>query len=133
MIKRMNQHETDGDKKSNVPQVLVFGRGGDSVSLDPAIVTDGESAKVTINIYETLVNFGEQDTTIHPGLAESWEVSEDGLTYTFKLRQGVKFHDGTDFNAEAVVKNFERWKAGASEKFYYYHSMFKADGEDIIK
>ncbi|MEJ9280297.1 ABC transporter substrate-binding protein [Ureibacillus thermosphaericus] len=124
--------ETDGDKKSNVPQVLVFGRGGDSVSLDPAIVTDGESAKVTINIYETLVNFGEQDTTIHPGLAESWEVSEDGLTYTFKLREGVKFHDGTDFNAEAVVKNFERWKAGAEEKFYYYHSMFKADGEDII-
>jgi len=125
--------DSEGDSKSNVPQVLVFGRGGDSVSLDPAIVTDGESAKVTINIFETLVNFGEQDTTIQPGLAESWEVSDDGLTYTFKLRQGVKFHDGTDFNAEAVVKNFERWSAGAEEQFYYYHSMFKAEGENIIK
>lgn len=120
-------------QKADVPQILVFGRGGDSVALDPAIVTDGESAKVTVNLFETLVNFGEQDTTIHPGLAESWDVTEDGLTYTFKLREGVKFHDGTDFNAEAVVKNFERWKGGAEEKFYYYHSMFKAEGKDIIQ
>lgn len=116
-----------------VPQVLVFGRGGDSVSLDPAIVTDGESFKVTENIYETLLNFGEQDTTIHPGLAKEWKVSEDGLTYTFQLQEGVKFHDGTDFNAEAVVKNVERWKGGAEEKFYYFNSMFKAEGEDVIE
>lgn len=116
-----------------VPQVLVFGRGGDSVSLDPAIVTDGESYKVTENIFETLLNFGEQDTTINPGLAKEWEVSEDGLTYTFHLQEGVKFHDGTDFNADAVVKNVERWKGGAEEKFYYFHSMFKAEGQDIIK
>ena len=121
----------DGDTEA-VPQVLVFGRGGDSVSLDPAIVTDGESFKVTENLFETLLNFGEQDTTIHPGLAESWEISDDNLQYTFKLRQGVKFHDGTDFNAEAVVKNVERWKAGTEEQFYYFNSMFKAEGEDII-
>lgn len=122
---------SDGDTES-VPQVLVFGRGGDSVSLDPAIVTDGESFKVTENLFETLLNFGEEDTTIHPGLAESWEISDDNLQYTFKLRQGVKFHDGTDFNAEAVVKNVERWKAGTEEQFYYFNSMFKAEGEDII-
>ena len=59
---------------------------------------------MTANIYETLVNFGERDVTIQPGLAKSWEASEDGLTYTFQLQEGVKFHDGTDFNAEAVVK-----------------------------
>nr|WP_106781126.1 ABC transporter substrate-binding protein [Lysinibacillus timonensis] len=127
---------TDGntaeETKEEVPQVLVFGRGGDSVSLDPAIVTDGESFKVTENIYETLLNFGDQDTTVNPGLAKDWEVSEDGLTYTFFLEEGVKFHDGTDFNAEAVVKNVERWKGGAAEQFYYFHSMFKANGEDII-
>ena len=121
----------EGDTES-VPQVLVFGRGGDSVALDPAIVTDGESFKVTQNLFETLLNFGEEDTTIHPGLAESWEISDDNLQYTFKLRQGVKFHDGTDFNAEAVVKNVERWKAGTEEQFYYFNSMFKAEGEDII-
>ncbi|CAM5207726.1 Glutathione-binding protein GsiB OS=Ureibacillus acetophenoni OX=614649 GN=SAMN05877842_104156 PE=3 SV=1 [Ureibacillus acetophenoni] len=124
---------TSEEPKNDVPQILVFGRGGDSVSLDPAIVTDGESFKVTENIFETLLNFGPQDTTINPGLAKEWEVSEDGLTYTFKLQEGVKFHDGTDFNADAVVKNVERWKGGAAEQFYYFHSMFKANGEDIIE
>ena len=124
---------TEETSNESVPQVLVFGRGGDSVSLDPAIVTDGESFKVTENIFETLLEFGEQDTTIHPGLAKEWEVSEDGLTYTFHLQEGVKFHDGTDFNAEAVVKNVERWKAGTEEQFYYFNSMFKAEGQDIIK
>ncbi|MER1988022.1 MAG: ABC transporter substrate-binding protein [Solibacillus sp.] len=129
--------DTSGDDATenvaDVPQVLVFGRGGDSVALDPAVVTDGESYKVTENIYETLLNFGEQDTTIHPGLATKWDISEDGLTYTFTLQQGVKFHDGTDFNAEAVVKNINRWKAGSADSFYYFNSMFKAEGEDIIK
>ncbi len=104
---------TSGDTASSgEPKILVYGRGGDSVALDPAVVTDGESFTVTANIYETLVNFGERDVTIQPGLAKSWEASEDGLTYTFQLQEGVKFHDGTDFNAEAVVKNIERWKTG---------------------
>lgn len=103
---------------------LVFGRGGDSTSLDPATTTEGESFKVTVNLYETLINFGEQDTEIQPGLATEWEQSEDGLKHTLKLREGVKFHDGTDFNAEAVVFNFERWKAGNAEQFYYYNSQF---------
>lgn len=124
---------TTDNSSSSTPQVLVFGRGADSVSLDPGIVTDGESFKVTQNLFETLLNFGEQDTTINPGLAKEWEVSEDGLTYTFQLQEGVKFHDGTDFNAEAVIKNINRWKGGKEEDFYYFNSMFKAEGEDIIK
>ena len=126
--------DDDGDdgKSSTTPQVLVFGRGGDSVALDPGIVTDGESFKVTQNLFETLLNFGEQDTTIKPGLAKDWEVSDDGLTYTFELEEGVKFHDGTDFNAEAVIENVNRWKAGNKEQFYYFNSMFKAEGADII-
>ncbi|WPK13973.1 ABC transporter substrate-binding protein [Lysinibacillus louembei] len=124
----------DGGKEeaSSKPQILVFGRGGDSVSLDPGIVTDGESFKVTQNLFETLLNFGEDDTTIHPGLAKEWSISEDGLTYTFQLQEGVKFHDGTDFNAEAVVKNVNRWKGGKEDDFYYFNSMFKAEGQDII-
>ena len=127
------EDNTKEDTSSSTPQVLVFGRGGDSVSLDPAIVTDGESFKVTQNLFETLLNFGEEDTTINPGLAKEWTVSDDGLTYTFQLQEGVKFHDGTDFNAEAVIKNINRWKAGTEEDFYYFNSMFKAEGEDIIK
>ena len=124
---------TTDDSSSSTPQVLVFGRGADSVSLDPGIVTDGESFKVTQNLFETLLNFGEEDTTIHPGLAKEWTVSDDGLTYTFQLQEGVKFHDGTDFNAEAVIKNVNRWKGGTEEEFYYFNSMFKAEGEDVIK
>lgn len=121
--------------KKDTRDTLVFGRGGDSTSLDPSRVTEGESFKVTVNLYETLLNFGEQDTTIQPGLATEWEPSEDGLTYTFILREGVKFHDGTDFNAEAVVKNFDRWANGDPDKFPYYYSMFggfKDDPERVI-
>lgn len=117
------------------PKILVFGRGGDSVSLDPARATDGESFKVTQNVFETLLNFGDKDTTINEGLATKWEPSEDGLTYTFTLREGVKFHDGTDFNAEAVVKNFERWANGTEDQFPYYASMFggfKGDEGHVI-
>ncbi|MCM3639061.1 ABC transporter substrate-binding protein [Sporosarcina luteola] len=114
---------------------LVFGRGGDSTSLDPSRVTEGETFKVTVNLYETLLNFGKEDTTIQPGLAKEWN-TDDGLTYTFKLQEGVKFHDGTDFNAEAVVKNFERWANGDADKFPYYKSMFggfKDDEEHVIE
>lgn len=111
-------------------KTLIFARGGDSVSLDPIVVTDGESYKVTKNIFDTLVNFGEQDTEIHPGLAKEWTAAEDGLTYNFVLEEGVKFHDGTDFNAEAVVKNFERWAGGDADKFPYYGSMFGGFGDE---
>lgn len=81
---------------------LIWGRGGDSVSLDLAQATDGESIKAGIQMLENLVIFGKDSMDVEPQLAESWSVSEDGLTWTFKLRQGVKFHDGTPFNAQAV-------------------------------
>ncbi|MGX6444714.1 ABC transporter substrate-binding protein [Neobacillus sp. K501] len=124
-------NEEAGSKKDT----LVYGRGGDSTSLDPITTTEGETFKVTENIFETLLQYGDQDTTVNPGLAEEWEVSEDGLTYTFKLRQGVKFHDGTDFNAEAVVFNFNRWMNGNADSFPYY-SMFggyKGEEGHVIK
>lgn len=121
--KNEGSKDKDGEK-SNTPSTLVFGRGGDSTSLDPSRTTEGEAFKVTVNIFETLLNFGDEDTTIQPGLAQEWTPSEDGLTYTFKLREGVKFHDGTDFNAEAVVKNFDRWANGDADTFPYYNSMF---------
>lgn len=89
--------------------ILVWGRGGDSVGLDPSMITDGESGKVTINIFDTLVEYEPDNTEVRPALATDWSVSEDGTVWTFNLREGVKFHDGTDFNAEAVVVNFERW------------------------
>lgn len=118
---------------------LIVGRGGDSSSLDPAIVTDGESLKITHQVFDSLLEYKEGTTEVQPSLAEEWTVSEDGLKYTFKLRQGVKFHDGTDFNAEAVVFNFTRWSDPKSEykfegdSFDYYDSMFGPDGKRVIK
>ena len=62
------------------------------------------------NVYETLLwyNLPGSEETFSPGLATSWETSEDGLSWTFSLRQGVKFHDGTDFNAQAVKYSIDR-------------------------
>ncbi|NBI29629.1 ABC transporter substrate-binding protein [Chengkuizengella marina] len=136
-----NNEETNDDQNqqsedSSSESTLVFGRGADSVDLDPALVTDGESIKVTLNIYDTLVKYGDLDTSIEPSLATDWTTSDDGLTYTFNLREGVKFHDGTDFNAEAVVYNFERWANGDKSSFYYYSSMFggfKGDEGHVIQ
>jgi peptide/nickel transport system substrate-binding protein len=88
--------------------VLIFGMAGDADKLDPADVTDGESISRTDNIFESLVEYTPGGTDIQPSLATSWDVSEDGLEITFNLRENVKFHDGTDFNADAVVFSFER-------------------------
>jgi peptide/nickel transport system substrate-binding protein len=88
--------------------VLVFGRSGDSVGLDPGRETDGESFYATHQIFDTLVEFKTGTTEVVPALATSWDVSADNLTYTFHLREGVKFHDGTPMNADSVVFSLER-------------------------
>ncbi|MBW2178664.1 MAG: ABC transporter substrate-binding protein, partial [Deltaproteobacteria bacterium] len=96
---------------------LVFGRGGDSVGLDPAYETDGNSFLVCDNIYEALVGYADESTALEPGLAESWEISSDGKKYTFQLRKGVTFHDGTHFNANAVVFSIGRMMKTPNVKF----------------
>ena len=88
--------------------ILIFAMAGDADKLDPADVTDGESISRTDNIFESLVEYTAGGTDIQPALATSWDVSNDGLEITFDLRKNVKFHDGTDFNADAVVFSFER-------------------------
>jgi peptide/nickel transport system substrate-binding protein len=88
---------------------LVFGTASDPVVLDGALVSDGESLRALDQMFEGLVTLKEGSTEVIPGLAESWEADAAGTAWTFKLRDGVKFHDGTDFNAEAVCFNFDRW------------------------
>ncbi len=96
-------------KASSDPTVtLVFARGKDSLSLDPADIDDGESVKVTVNLFDSLLRYQRGSTAIEPALASAWDVSTDGLSFTFQLRKGVAFHDGTPFNAEAVVFSFRR-------------------------
>jgi ABC-type transport system substrate-binding protein len=89
-------------------KILIFGMSGDADKLDPADVTDGESISRMDSIFESLVEYTSGGTDIQPALATSWNVSSDGLNITLNLRENVKFHDGTDFNADAVVFSFER-------------------------
>jgi len=93
---------------AQAPGTLVVGLVAEPVNLDPAQVTDLNSNRVGRRIVETLVTFPEESTQIVPGLAESWTISKDGLQYTFKLRKGISFHDGTPLNAEAVKFSIER-------------------------
>ena len=88
---------------------LAFGTSADPVVLDGALVSDGESLRAIDQMFEGLVTLEAGGTEVVPGLAEDWEVSDDGLSYTFNLREGVTFHDDTEFNAEAVCFNFDRW------------------------
>jgi peptide/nickel transport system substrate-binding protein len=88
---------------------LVFAGASDPVVLDGSLVSDGESLRVIDQIYETLVGLKPGTTELAPLLAKSWEASDDGLEWTFQLQEGVKFHDGEPFNAEAVCYNFDRW------------------------
>jgi peptide/nickel transport system substrate-binding protein len=97
---------------SGTADTITFAQGSDPRGLDPAYVDDGESAKIMQNIYENLVMYSDESTDVVPKLATDYSISDDGLTYTFSLQQGVKFHDGTDFNAEAVKKCIERQLEG---------------------
>lgn len=90
------------------PGALVVAQASDVISLDPVLATDSESIEVGELIFEGLVGWKPGTTDIEPRLATSWQVSEDGLTWTFSLRPNVAFHDGTPFNADAVVFSFER-------------------------
>src|SRR5207249_3333519 len=73
---------------------LVFAQAQDAVTLDPHDAVDGFSVNNTSNVFDTLVRFKVDSTAVEPSLAESWTVSPDGLVWTFKLRSGVRFHDG---------------------------------------
>jgi len=89
-------------------EVLVVGQIAEPQSLDPHAVTAVNDFRILVNVYDGLVRYEEGTLEIEPSLATDWEISEDNKTYTFNLRDDVTFHDGTPFNAEAVVFNFER-------------------------
>lgn len=127
-----NSASANGDKKAS-PKTLVYAQGADPRGLDPAFVDDGESAKVIVNVYEGLVKYKEGSTELEPGLAKSWEVSSDGKEYTFKLREGVKFHDGTPFNADAVKVNIERQLPPKATEDMPYASFTFGEVEKVEK
>jgi peptide/nickel transport system substrate-binding protein len=119
---------------------LVFAGASDPVVIDGALVSDGESIRVVTQIFETLIGLKPGTTELEPSLATEWELSPDAKTYTFTLREGVTFHDGTEFNAEAVCFNFDRWynfkgPLQSSSASYYWQSFFggyaKNESEDL--
>ncbi|MCD0158426.1 MULTISPECIES: ABC transporter substrate-binding protein [unclassified Deinococcus] len=88
---------------------LVFGGNGEPVSLESGNITDGISILVQRQIYDTLVDFKPGSTDLAPGLATSWKANANNTAWTFTLRKGVRFHDGTPMNADAIVFNLSRW------------------------
>ena len=91
------------------PGKIVYETSNLLSSLDPAYYSDSGSQTVQFNVYENLLQYeGNSTKIVYPWLAQNYIVSSDGLTYTFNLRQGIKFQDGTPFNASAVVFSINR-------------------------
>jgi peptide/nickel transport system substrate-binding protein len=115
------------DKQAGDQPVLV-GRANDAIALDPARITDSESAEVTEQIFDHLVRYKQDSSEIEPSLAESWE-SADGRVWTFHLRKNVRFHDGTPFDADSVVFSFDRQRDPHhpfhQEDFTYWENTFR--------
>jgi peptide/nickel transport system substrate-binding protein len=88
-------------------QSVVYGLDFEPSGWDPHVNQAFNAHRMIMNVFDTLV-FQTADGKFYPGLATSWDVAPDGKTYTFKLRTDVKFHDGTPFNADAVVFSFNR-------------------------
>ncbi|EFB91716.1 ABC transporter, substrate-binding protein, family 5 [Pyramidobacter piscolens W5455] len=104
--------------------VLTIVKSAEIISLDPQDITDTPSEDLNRKIYEGLVDFN-MSLDVVPKLAKSWEISEDRLTWTFKLREGVTFHSGAPFNAEAVKVNFDRILNGRYKRTSLYQPIIK--------
>ena len=87
---------------------LVVSMAADPTGLDPEAVLNNTSGFVMATIYDGLTRYKPGTVEVEPGLAQSWDISSDGLTYTFHLRKGVKFQDGSPVNAAAIVENLDR-------------------------
>lgn len=115
------------------PGTVLVGRPADALALDPARVTDNESVEVAELVYEKLIEVDPVTNMLSPGLATSWDVSDEGRVWTFHLRRGVTFHDGTPLTAEAVVFSFERQRdprhpyhlVADDWKFEYWGSTYR--------
>lgn len=95
------------DSKSSLADELIVLRASDATSLDPHFITDIPSANIIHGkVYETLVKF-DKNRELTPLLATAWKQVDD-TTWTFELKEGIKFHDGADFNADAVIATFKR-------------------------
>jgi len=101
---------TSEAENSGEPQVgggVILGYIDEPPTMDPRVSGSAKATNLLVNVFDTLIALDVESGELTPGLATSWEVSEDGTTYTFVLRDDVTFHDGTPFNAEAVKYTFD--------------------------
>src|SRR4051812_21894218 len=99
-----------GDEgKAGTGGTFILAGAGDPKNFDPIFNDDGESFRPIRQMYDTLVTHKPGTADLVGGLAETWTNDPTGKIWTFKLRQGVKFHDGTALDATAVCANFDRW------------------------
>ncbi|MGB4437791.1 MAG: ABC transporter substrate-binding protein, partial [Sedimentibacter sp.] len=99
--KATSNEVTPTEKKDSI----VIAVSSDILSMDPYRYNETPTNQFMLHIYETLISF-DNKAQVHPGLAEKWSIADDGVTYTFNLKQGVKFHDGDEFTAEDVIASF---------------------------
>src|SRR3954468_22676856 len=100
-------------------KTLVIGIAADPTGFDPEAVENNTSGFVMAAVYDSLVRYKTGSTEVEPGLAERWEVTPDGMQYTFHLRQGVKFHDGTKLDADTFIQTIARQLDKASPIYIY--------------
>lgn len=103
-----------------------------SDNIDPHVTPWAVSHNIMMNVYDTLVWQDPADGSFKPGLAESWEAAADGMSYTLTLRQGVKYHDGTEFNADSVKFAFDRIIDPATKSGFSANLLGPYSGSEII-
>src|SRR5580692_5729892 len=97
-----------GAAPTRADSTLVISIAADPTGFDPEAVANNTSGFIMATVFDSLVSYKPGTTEVAPGLAKSWDISPDGLTYTFHLRTGIKFHDGTPFNAAEYIKTLDR-------------------------
>jgi peptide/nickel transport system substrate-binding protein len=120
---------------SSDPNTYFAASFADPGDLDPALDYESGGGQIIQNVYETLVTFNrEKPTDYVPQLATEWNVSDDGLTYTFTIRQGVKFHEGGDLTPEDVAYSFQRGilQGGTGSPQWLFTEPFFGVGIDDI-
>ncbi|MFD7508981.1 ABC transporter substrate-binding protein [Streptomyces sp. NPDC059853] len=125
-----SDRDNGGDSKgSDSTGTFVFGAAGDPASLDPSLASDGETFRVTRQVFETLIDHKPGTSELEGSLAETWESNDAGTEWTFNLRDGVTFHDGSELTGEVVCANFDRWYnwSGTYQNTtlsYYWQTIF---------